>query len=75
MRLRDQLSEMRDVILRTALGFGADAIDLRLVCTTRTDFANPIEPSGPGGRKIAQAIAVALGANGGRTRPCRLTAG
>jgi hypothetical protein len=37
------------------------AIDLRLVCTEPADYANPIEPSGRGGLKIAGAIARSLG--------------
>jgi hypothetical protein len=40
---------------------GVDVIDLRLVCTEPSDYANPIEPSGAGGRKIAAAIAAAIG--------------
>lgn len=32
------------------------------VCVTASDYANPIEPSGTGGRKIAAAIARAVGA-------------
>ena len=35
-------------------------IDLRLVCCEAADYANPIEPSGSGGRKIAKAIATTL---------------
>jgi hypothetical protein len=37
-------------------------LELRLVCSERADYANPIEPSGRGGLKIAQAIARATGA-------------
>jgi hypothetical protein len=33
------------------------------------DGANPIEPSGPGGRKIAPAIARCLGVGDGRGQP------
>ncbi len=61
-RARMGVAMFDDAILRTALRFGLDAIELRLVCTEATDFANPIEPSGTGGRKIAQAIAGILGA-------------
>jgi hypothetical protein len=42
-----------------------DVIDLRLVCTEASDYANPIEPSGTGGKKIADAIAAAVGASAG----------
>ena len=39
---------------------GLPVIDLRLVCTEPADYANPIEPSVQGGRKIAAAIAGAI---------------
>ena len=45
-----------DVILRTAFELGLPAIELRIVCSEPEDYANPIEPSVQGGRKIAQAI-------------------
>jgi hypothetical protein len=45
-----------DVILRVAFEHRLRVIDLRLVCTESADYANPIEPSGRGGRKIAAAI-------------------
>jgi hypothetical protein len=51
-----------DVILRAAFARGVDVIDLRLVCTEASDYANPIEPSGSGGKKIAGAIGAAVGA-------------
>ncbi len=63
-----------DVILQTALRLGADAIDLRLVCARPEDFANPIEPSGEGGRRIARAIAAAVGAAGQPGRRMVVTA-
>ena len=66
-RARVAVATFNDVILRTALALGVPVIELRLVCTEASDFANPIEPSGTGGRKIALAIARALGAaEGGR---------
>ena len=49
-----------DAILRTAVDHGIDVIELRSICTQRSDYANPIEPSGSGGRKIASAIVRAL---------------
>jgi hypothetical protein len=51
-----------DAILHTAFVRGAGVIDLRLVCNEASDYANPIEPSGGGGLKIATAIARAAGA-------------
>ena len=50
-----------DVILRVAFEHHLPVIDLRLVCNEPADYANPIEPSGRGGRKIALAIARATG--------------
>lgn len=74
-RARIALMMFNDVVLRTALRFSLNVIDLRLVCTEPTDFANPIEPSGTGGRKIANAIARALGAAGDPTRKATSSAG
>jgi lysophospholipase L1-like esterase len=42
-----------DVILREAFRASAAVIDLRLICSEDTDFANSIEPSVKGGAKIA----------------------
>lgn len=61
-----------DVILRTAVSRGIDAIELRSICTEPEDYANPIEPSGRGGLKIAQAIAAAVGALPPPSAPLRL---
>ena len=57
------LSTFNDVILRTAVAHRLDLIELRLVCTEPADYANPIEPSGQGGRRIAAAVARAVGAS------------
>jgi hypothetical protein len=54
---RVALRMFNDVIFQTASEHGLPAIDLRLVCTEPEDYANPIEPSGIGGAKIARAIA------------------
>ncbi|APR75335.1 GDSL-lilke lipase/acylhydrolase family protein [Minicystis rosea] len=74
-RARIALMTFNDAIFRTAIRAGVDVIDLRLVCTEPADFANPIEPSGSGGRKIATAVARAIGAAGEPARISRLTAG
>jgi GDSL-like Lipase/Acylhydrolase family len=50
------LMVFNDVILRVAIEFGIPVIDLRFVCSSPADYANPIEPSSAGGAKIAQAI-------------------
>jgi len=45
-----------DVILRVGIELGLSLIDLRFVCSSPADYANPIEPSSIGGEKIARAI-------------------
>ena len=50
------LMAFNDVILRVAIEFGLAVIDLRFVCSSANDYANPIEPSSVGGAKIARAI-------------------
>lgn len=49
-------SFFNDVILREAFLSGIPVIDLRLIFNEATDYANPIEPSSSGGRKIVAAI-------------------
>jgi hypothetical protein len=56
------LTMFNDVILRVAFELSLSVIELRLVCDEPGDYANPIEPSGRGGLKIARAIARAVGA-------------
>ena len=60
-RARVALMLFNDVIVRVAVEHHASLIDLRLVCNESTDYANPIEPSGPGGMKIAKSIARVTG--------------
>jgi GDSL-like lipase/acylhydrolase family protein len=60
-RARIALMLFNDVIVRVAVEHHASLIDLRLVCNESTDYANPIEPSGPGGMKIAKSIARVTG--------------
>ncbi len=50
------LAIFNDVIIRVAIERGLSVIDLRLICTAPTDYANPIEPSSIGGEKIAKVI-------------------
>jgi hypothetical protein len=52
------LAIFNDTITREAAAAGIPVIDLRHVCTEVEDYAaiSPIEPSGQGGGKIAQAI-------------------
>lgn len=50
------LSVFNDVIVLEAVAAGIPLLDLRLVCDEDSDYANPIEPSASGGRKIARAV-------------------
>jgi hypothetical protein len=54
------LMTFNDVIIRAASARGVDIIELRAVCDRPEDYANPIEPSGAGGRRIAGAIVRAV---------------
>jgi lysophospholipase L1-like esterase len=54
--VRTALALFNDMITRTAFASGAGLIDLRLICDSDEDYANPIEPSVQGGDKIASAI-------------------
>ncbi|MHA7210045.1 GDSL-type esterase/lipase family protein [Arthrobacter sp. MDT1-65] len=54
------LTFFNDCITRAAFARGVSVVDLRLVCDDDGDYANPIEPSVQGGRKIAAAIAAFL---------------
>jgi hypothetical protein len=60
MIARLALALFNDVILRAAVEQHIDVIELRSICTDAADYANPIEPSGSGGLKIALAIAHAI---------------
>lgn len=51
------LTIFNECITREASARGLALIDLRLICGTDRDLANPIEPSVVGGAKIASAIA------------------
>jgi hypothetical protein len=50
------LTAFNDVIIRVAVEKQLRVIDLRLICNSPADYANPIEPSVVGGAKIASAI-------------------
>jgi hypothetical protein len=73
--LRTALMMFNDVILRVAFQHQFTVIDLRFVCQDPEDYANPIEPSGPGGRKIAEAIARAVGVVNGTDGYSRVFSG
>ncbi len=72
---RVALMLFNDAILRVAFQLRLDVIDLRSICSDPSDYANPIEPSGGGGAKIASAIADALGFRKGSGPPSRVFAG
>jgi len=72
---RIALMTFNEVILRVAFERRLAIIDLRLVCMEAADYANTIEPSGRGGRKIAEAIARSIGALAGQARYARVFAG
>ena len=72
---RVALMLFNDVILRAAFHWRLPVIDLRLVCSDPSDYANPIEPSGSGGAKIARAIAAMLGSTNNRAPSSRVFAG
>ncbi|MFD3443095.1 SGNH/GDSL hydrolase family protein [Microbacteriaceae bacterium 4G12] len=55
--IRSAIGLFNDCITRAAFARGVDLLDLRLICSEDADYANPIEPSSAGGRKIARAIA------------------
>jgi lysophospholipase L1-like esterase len=59
-RAATALHVFNDAILRAAFEQGFPVVDLRLVCDSPGHYANPIEPSVEGGRRIAAAIAKAL---------------
>jgi GDSL-like Lipase/Acylhydrolase family len=65
--IRSAIALFNDCITRVAFQRGVDLLDLRLICSEDADYANPIEPSFAGGRKIARAIAEwATGPDGAR---------
>jgi hypothetical protein len=69
---RTGLAIFNDAILRAAIDLGIDALELRSVCTDPADYANAIEPSSPGGLKIANAISRMVGAVAAPARPARI---
>ncbi|MFS0698368.1 hypothetical protein AB6N24_00160 [Cellulomonas sp. 179-A 4D5 NHS] len=71
--VRGALALFNDVLTRAAYARGVAVLDLRLVCAEDADFANPIEPSAHGGRKIARTIAAWLEPGRGATRSTVVT--
>jgi hypothetical protein len=56
------LALFNEIILKEASEAGVSVVDLRVVCSEPTDYSevSPIEPSGDGGRKVANAILTTL---------------
>ncbi|MHC5541571.1 SGNH/GDSL hydrolase family protein, partial [Singulisphaera rosea] len=56
------LAQFNEIILKEAVRARVSVVDLRLICTETSDYApsSPIEPSGPGGGKIARAVTRAI---------------
>jgi GDSL-like Lipase/Acylhydrolase family len=54
------LTLFNDVILRVAIDRQLAVVDLRRICRSAADYANPIEPSSAGGAKIADALVRAV---------------
>jgi hypothetical protein len=54
------LAAFNDQIMREVFRAGTPLVELRLVCTEKSDFASEIEPSVSGGVKIARVIAQAV---------------
>lgn len=50
------LAVLNDAITREAFARSVTLLDLRSICGADEDFANPIEPSVTGGRKIVDAV-------------------
>jgi len=58
-----------DAILRLSREKSLPSVDLRLVCASAEDYANPIEPSAIGGKKIAREIWRTISSGGHPTIP------
>ncbi len=69
------LSAFNDAIIRIAVEKNLKVIDLRFICNSPADYANPIEPSVVGGAKISQAILRAVGALRGASGGAVVVAG
>jgi hypothetical protein len=66
------LSHFNDVIVLAASKARLPIIDLRQVCSSSADYANWIEPSDAGGRRIADAVARLLAEHDFSAGSCQL---
>ena len=72
--IKAALALFNDCISRAAVANRLPLIDLRLICSEDSDYANPIEPSVQGGAKMAAAVAaLALGPEEDWRRPLAVT--
>ncbi|HEY7099857.1 MAG TPA: SGNH/GDSL hydrolase family protein [Terriglobales bacterium] len=69
------LMVFNDVILRVGIEFHLPIIDLRFVCSSVSDYANPIEPSSIGGAKIARTIVNLMLPGNGKGEDTRIVTG
>ena len=53
---KTMLSIFNDLVYRTAQKYNAEVLELRDIFVSPEDYANPIEPSHTGGKKLAKAI-------------------
>jgi hypothetical protein len=73
--IRTGIALFNDCITRAAFSSHLSLIDLRLICDEDADYANPIEPSVQGGRKIARAITSYVLDERPAARPIAVTSG
>ena len=66
------LMVFNDVILRVGIESELAMIDLRFICSSIDDYANPIEPSSVGGAKIARAIVNSVSSVHGKNSGARV---
>lgn len=69
------LAIFNDVIIRVAIEQALPVIDLRSICATPADYANPIEPSSIGGEKIARAIVTLVAGRDNQIHGTRIVTG
>lgn len=57
---RAAVAIFNDKIYQIAMDYSLPVLELRRVCSEPSDYANPIEPSSSGGKKIAESILKSL---------------
>ncbi|HEV2611359.1 MAG TPA: SGNH/GDSL hydrolase family protein [Noviherbaspirillum sp.] len=74
-RVNVAIAGFDDAIIRVGVEKQLKTIELRQICTSPEDYANPIEPSSVGGEKIARAIVKAVTEPVGTRRGAQVVAG